>query len=136
MNSNLLTRWLPLLLWMGAIFTLSHQPSDTIPQFGVWDLLFKKGAHFGAYALLALLALRVTAVGKRPFTHHPLLFAFLITLLYAISDEFHQTFVPGRHGRFADVLIDAAGGATALLMLHFRARLPFPLPAILTSDLP
>ena len=104
-------RWLPLLAWMAAIFFMSDQPKTSIPSFGVWNTLIKKGAHFLAYALLALLALRGTGGGKRPY-----LWALLITSLYAISDEYHQTFIPGRHGQLMDVLIDSAGGATALLI--------------------
>jgi VanZ family protein len=106
-----LGRWLPLLGWMGAIFMLSNQPKADIPSFGVWDVLVKKGSHFLAYAVLALLALRVTGDWKRPYR-----WALLLTILYALSDEYHQTFIPGRNGAPADVLIDSLGGLTALLM--------------------
>ncbi len=108
-----LSRWLPLLLWMGAIYILSDQPKTDIPSFGVWDLLVKKGAHFLAYALLAVLVWRVFQEGKRPY-----LYAIVFTILYAISDEFHQTFVLGRHGQPIDVVIDSLGGAAALFSLR------------------
>ncbi|MCP4425990.1 MAG: VanZ family protein, partial [Chloroflexi bacterium] len=67
-------------------------------------------------ALLAWLLLRAMGEAERPY-----LYAFIITVLYAVSDEFHQTFVPGRGGRLPDVLIDALGGLTALLVCHRRA---------------
>jgi VanZ family protein len=104
-------RWLPLLSWMGAIFIMSNQPKTNIPSFGVWDLLVKKGSHFLAYGVLASLALRVTDGEGRK---RPYLWALLLTILYAISDEFHQTFIPGRNGMLMDVFIDSLGGLTAL----------------------
>lgn len=115
-----LVRVLPLLLWMAAIFVVSHQPSSNIPSFGFWDKLLKKGGHFLAYALLALLAYRVTGTTKRPF-----LWALAITALYAISDELHQTFVSGREGSIADVLIDCSGGVTSLVLLRRYWFVPF-----------
>ncbi|MCB9421270.1 MAG: VanZ family protein [Ardenticatenaceae bacterium] len=98
---------------MGAIFLLSDQPKADIPSFGIWDLLVKKGAHFLAYALLAILAWRVFDGRKRPY-----LYAIVFTILYAISDEYHQTFVPGRNGQLVDVVIDSLGGAAALFSLR------------------
>ena len=104
-------RWLPLFLWMAAIFFLSNHTKDEIPSFGLWDLLVKKGSHFLAYGALALLAWRGTKEWKRPF-----LTAFLIAALYAVSDELHQRLVPYRNGTAMDVLIDGLGAATALLV--------------------
>ena len=117
-------RWLPLLTWMGLIFILSDQTKTDIPSFGVWDLLVKKGAHFLAYGVLAVLALRAVGDVKRPYA-----IAFIIAVLYAASDEFHQTFVLGRNGQWLDVIIDSAGALTAL-MSHRWGILPlFPKPS-------
>ena len=105
---------------MGAIFILSNQPKGDIPSFGLWDTLVKKTSHFLAYGVLAFLALRVTETEKRPF-----LLAMLLAVLYAISDEFHQTYIPGRHGSPIDVIIDSLGALTALLSLRKNwSRLP------------
>jgi len=106
-------RWLPMLLWMAAIFVVSGQAKANVPSFGAWDTLLKKTGHFLAYGLLAMLALRGTKTGKRPY-----LLAFLITVMYAASDEYHQSFVLGRHGRLGDVLIDSAGALLALWQLR------------------
>jgi len=97
-------RWLPMLAWMALIFYVSHQPSADIPQFDTWDLLVKKGSHFGAYFILAWLAR--FALGRWDW-------ALLLTAVYAISDEYHQTFIPGRDGNMLDVLIDTLGGLAA-----------------------
>lgn len=99
----LIVRWLPLLLWMAAIFVVSGQASTSVPQFGAWDLFIKKGGHFAAYALFYVLALRAT---RNPWV------AFALAVAYAISDEIHQTTVVGRSGRLTDVLIDSAGAFT------------------------
>lgn len=69
----------------------------------------RKSAHFSIYALLgALVALLLSQYGLKG--KRQLLFAVLWVLLYACSDEFHQTFVEGRSGEIRDVLIDTAGG--------------------------
>lgn len=113
----MLRRWLPLLLWMLLIFVVSGQPKSAIADFGVWDLVVKKGAHVLAYALLAVLAGRAL---PRPG------YAILWSLAYAVSDELHQRLVPGRVGSPVDVLIDGLGillGVGVLwLWRHLRHR--------------
>lgn len=110
--------WLPLLAWMAIIFITSGQTKQELPSFGVWDYLVKKAGHFVAYGVLAWLAWRVTRGWQRPF-----LWAFVITAVYAVSDEFHQSFVPGRLGSAADVLIDCLGALTTLTLLFFARKL-------------
>lgn len=121
-----LIRWLPMLLWMVTIFAISAQSPQELPNLGTWDLLGKKLAHFIAYGMLALLALWGMGKGKQlaPSKEwRPFLLAFLITFLYAVSDEYHQTFVPGRNGNAWDVLIDSCGGMTALFGVWWGRRL-------------
>lgn len=110
-------RWLPLLLWMALIFLASDQQSQQIPSFGIWDLIFKKGAHFLAYLVMALLAHRAVT-----HTSKPTLWAFLVAAGYAISDEWHQTFVPTRDGNLVDVFIDGLGAAAGLIILLPRLQ--------------
>lgn len=108
-------RWGPALLWMVAIFVLSNQPKDVLPVLGLWDFFFKKLAHFLAYGLLAGCYWWARQEGKRPF-----LVAMMLTIVYAISDEWHQSFVPGRHPTFTDILIDSLGGLTILGIIYFQ----------------
>ena len=103
---------------MLLIFFLSNQPKETIPSYGSWDLLVKKGAHFGAYGLLALLA---WWAGFRPLN------ALVLVVAYAIGDELHQIQIAGRNGQPLDVLIDGAGAVTALILL---LRLPSYAPLL------
>ncbi len=119
---NKFTRWLPLLFWMAAIFYVSGRPHSEVSSFESWDLPAEKGAHFLAYSFFALLAWWGAMGRKRPFQHNSTrayLSAFIITLLYAISDEIHQSFVPTRHGKLLDVLIDTLGAVTMLLVLRW-----------------
>jgi VanZ family protein len=96
-------RYLPPVALMALIFLLSAQP-DLNSGLGTWDTILRKLVHMGSYGLLWWLWRR--ALGR------PLL-AAAITLAYAATDEWHQSFVQGRHGTPVDVAIDAAGVAIA-----------------------
>ncbi len=106
----------PPLLLMGLIYLASAQP-DLNSGLGVLDVVGRKIVHMTEYGLLWWLWSR--AMGFR----HPLL-AAVITLAYAATDEYHQTFVDGRHGSPLDWGIDAAGVAAACLAQRvvLRAR--------------
>jgi VanZ family protein len=100
--------WLPVVAWAGLIFALSSVP-DLGTGLGGWDTLLRKLAHAGEYAVLGALLLRATGrVG----------IAFALGLLYAMSDELHQSYVPGRLGSPVDVAIDAAGLACGVVLLQ------------------
>lgn len=117
--------WSGLLSLMAAIFFVSHQSLPEWPEpAGIdIDFILKKIAHVVTYALLFggwWLALRPNPASLLPHAHESrtLLLALAATILYAISDEWHQTFVPGRHGRLSDVFIDAGGALLALLFVR------------------
>jgi VanZ family protein len=99
---------------MAAIFIVSGQTSDKIPSFGAWDFQMKKLGHFLAYAILAILARH--ALSERRWSW---LWAWMITAGYAMSDEFHQSFVPGRRATAQDVVIDCLGGMVGLLASYY-----------------
>lgn len=102
--------WVPATLWVGVIFALSSQPALPSPA-SVGD----KQAHALAYGLLALLCLMgLTGWRSRRIAGASLLGAFVIAVLYGVSDEIHQSFVPGRTPDVADVAADAMGAALAL----------------------
>jgi VanZ family protein len=108
-------RWGPAVAMMAVIYLASDTPSNDIPGFGPWDTLVKKGGHALGYGLLAAAVLRGlapeagrAAVGRAALT------AWLLAGLYAVSDEIHQGFIPGRTPSAVDVVIDAAGAAAGL----------------------
>lgn len=89
---------------------------DVNSPFGqTLHFIIRKGAHFFEYFILSLLLynyFRGFMGGKKLF-----IFPVLISFLYACSDEFHQTFVPGRAGMIMDVLIDTTGAIVAILLV-------------------
>ena len=130
------TPWLLVLIWMFLIFFLSSQQAadsnqlstgitklivDMIsgtfpgltPQAQWLNHIVRKNAHFIAYMVLGLLQVNALYLngtrGRKAF-----MLALAISFLYAVSDEFHQTFVPGRSGEFRDVIIDTAGALTGI----------------------
>ena len=75
--------------------------------------IVRKAAHFGLFILLGLSLGFAFAPYQKPF------YAFLalpVTVISAIADEFHQTFIAGRAGMWQDTLIDAGGSITGILM--------------------
>jgi VanZ family protein len=99
---------------MGLIFIVSAQP--TLPSVpGLWDLLLKKTMHALAYGVLAALLMRALR-GYWSDERWIRLVSIGVSVAYALSDEFHQTLVPGRDGNLIDVAVDAVGVivATAL----------------------
>jgi VanZ family protein len=108
-----LSRFAPPLVLMAVIFFFSAQP-DLGTGLGAWDTILRKAAHMAEYGLLWFLWYRALEV-ESPLP------AALITIAYAATDEFHQSFVEGRHGTPVDVLIDAAGIAIAIA-IHSRRR--------------
>lgn len=110
-----LSLWAPPLLVMALIFAGSSVPSDGVDR-GLAGLLAAKTIHFSEYLVLMLVlwrALRRTALdGRRALSA-----AFALCLLYAGSDELHQGFVDGRNPSIVDVCIDAAGAATAAVVV-------------------
>jgi VanZ family protein len=111
--------WLPPLVLMAVIFALSAQP-DLSSGLGTIDLIGRKIVHMAEYALLCFLwwrALRTAAPQARAVA-----LAFVLTVAYACTDEFHQRFVDGRHGTPVDVLIDSAGAGAAALLITRRGR--------------
>lgn len=113
MLRSLAGRWVPVIAWAAVIFAFSSVP-DLGTGLEGWDLVLRKVAHAGEYALLG--ALLVRATGRAGL-------AFALGTLYAVTDELHQTLVPGRLGSPLDVAIDAAGVAVGIVLWQtVRAR--------------
>jgi len=108
--------WLAVMAWMGLVFYLSNQPVLPEHPSGAVDYVSKKAAHMIVYGVLAALwwrAFTLAGLGVR----RSLGLALAASVLYGLSDEFHQTFVPGREGRLADVGYDLLGAALVLAIL-------------------
>jgi VanZ family protein len=102
------TVWLPVIACATLIFVLSGIPSLS-SGLGGWDLVLRTIAHVSIYALLGALLLRA-------IEHE--LFAFLTGIAYAVSDEVHQHFVPGRSAAITDFGYDALGVLAGVALLR------------------
>ena len=104
----MLGRWAPVVLWMAVVFLVSSLPRlGRASRFPDWI------SHPVEYAVGAALLCRALAAGGRPLGVRAAVAATLLTTLYGITDEYHQSFVPGRTSDPADVAKDFAGAAAA-----------------------
>ncbi len=99
---------------MVVIFLASSTPGSEIPFFGQLDLFIKKGGHAVGYGLLGLSYFY--ALPPRLSTPYRWTMAWLMALIFALSDEYHQSFVEGRSSSLVDVGIDGLGAGVALLL--------------------
>lgn len=131
-------KWLLLIIWMVVIFNFSNDPAGvsdeksgfilTIFNYIGLDLnsilgtlanfIVRKMGHFTEFFILYILLYNV--LKDRYRKKRALMAALACTFLYACSDEFHQIFIPGREGRFRDVLIDTFGGIAALIYFYCK----------------
>ncbi|WP_242849923.1 VanZ family protein [Clostridium aceticum] len=91
-------------------------------DIGRLHFLIRKNAHFFSYLALGLLAMNAMR-RSGVYRVKGMVIAFSICVLYAISDEIHQTFVPGRSGEIRDVLIDSAGASVGIGMYWVMNKL-------------
>jgi VanZ family protein len=110
--------WAPVFIYVVLIFYISSL-SDVSWSSSYPDQLL----HAAEFLGLAILVARALNGGLlRPIQPRILLLAFLLCVLYAISDEIHQMFVPNRYADYADVLSDAVGAAIGLFAIHLTQR--------------
>jgi VanZ family protein len=107
-------RWLPAAVWMLVIFWFSAQSDLPRADEPLLELVFKKGAHIGAYAVLAM----CYWWGIGHWRHRWI--ALLLAIVYAASDEYHQSWTPGRNPTSVDVAIDTAGALFGLWVVAPR----------------
>lgn len=114
--------WVPAILWMVAIFYLSSFPNPLPIRRRLLDIVVKKTGHFVGYAILALLYRLGMLIERGVDDSEAVPWSWGLTLFYAATDEFHQSFVPGRHSSALDVLIDGTGALVGLWL--FRKTRP------------
>ena len=110
--------WVPAVLYASLIFFLSHQSNPPGPQ-----VFPDYAAHFVEYALFGLtLTWGATSGFQQPLTSKSVGVVGVIVVLYAISDEFHQSFVPNREASLGDVTADVLGAAACVGMVWVTGR--------------
>ncbi len=101
--------WLPVIIWCGVIYFFSDQPYLKSDLSSETDLALRKLTHIAEYAILTFLLFRAyfrsNGFSKKKSVSSAIIFA----LIYSLTDEYHQTFVPGREGCLRDIVIDSLG---------------------------
>ena len=141
---NRLWRYGPLVIWAILIFIGSGNvlsgsntsfvarivhwlfPGASVETLAFFHLLVRKIGHLGEYAVLAMLAAHALRTSSYELLRrHWFLASLLVSVLYSLSDEFHQSFIPTRGASIYDCLIDSLGGLIGLAIVwlwHQTAR--------------
>lgn len=128
--SHFVKYWLPAILWALLIYSFSARPTEAVSEIHWQDFIFKKTIHLVEYGALTLLLFRGfinSGIEKRK----ALLLSFLIAVVYGMTDEFHQSFTPGRTPKVRDVIIDGVGSFVSLyLVFKVIPKSPGPIKKI------
>jgi VanZ family protein len=114
-----LNAYLPPALWAGVIFVFSAQSSLHGSELSSVDFIMKKSAHMFVFGVLYLLfhrAFQLSLPAKKSSWSWTI--PLIICFGYAISDEFHQSMVPGRYASSRDIGYDMLGAAIAWLKIY------------------
>ncbi len=108
--------WLLVFIWAGLIFFLSSLPylESGLDQ----DFSLRKIAHVLEYAILTFLLIRAFGIKNK----YGITVSIIIALLYAVSDEYHQTFILGRNGKLIDIGIDSIGILLTSLLCYIKSK--------------
>ena len=138
--SRFVSRYLPLVVWLAFISFASSDnfnagntsriigplilwlfPNTKPETLAVVHFITRKIAHFTEYAILGFLAARAFRTSPRPaISQRWFLICLTLIVVYALLDEYHQSFVPSRTASIFDSFIDTAGGLTALIFIYSR----------------
>lgn len=146
LNKKQIIYMLFIIIWMAVVFTFSNQPADvsskasggitekvvhaitkdnekiTQSQRDQIETIIRKCAHFALYLIGGMLTanfISTTKVQDRCI----ILYAIAFTFVYAITDEVHQLFVPGRSGEIRDVIIDTLGATTGTMLFWMLRKI-------------
>ena len=109
--------WLPLIIYCLAIYIQSSYPgSEKIPRFAFSDKIL----HFGAYGLLSILFYRAyETLPLKANKRRLFLLSIGSAILYGVSDEIHQYFVPFRQASIMDVMANTIGSICGVYFYHW-----------------
>ncbi|WP_174614288.1 VanZ family protein [Virgibacillus ihumii] len=112
----------PYLDWISFTYHHSEVSVETLGVAGLIEFFVRKGAHFGVYfILLCLFFIAFVKTSKCKFWT-VIALSYMLTVTYAVTDEFHQSFTANRTPYAGDVVIDGIGAAFAALFLIFLKR--------------
>ncbi|HZJ46125.1 MAG TPA: VanZ family protein [Pyrinomonadaceae bacterium] len=151
-KGRVLSRYVPLVVWLCVItyassdgFSASNTsriigpvvlwlfPNTSEETMTLIHLIVRKIAHFTEYGILGFLAVRAFRTSPGSYlSRHWFVISFLLVVVYALLDEYHQSFVPSRTSSIYDSFIDMTGGLTVILLLRlwYRERQPSSISTI------
>lgn len=123
LSRNIGWYYLPLVGWIVFIWILSSQHGSGYASLSIWspEILWRKVAHVVEFFVLFFLVFRVISLRVHVFSDQ-ILWSLVLVLWFAVVDESHQTFVPGREGKPLDVFIDMLGVFSCITFLVFLRR--------------
>jgi VanZ family protein len=119
-TAGLLKLWVPVIVWMAVIFFFSGIPD--LRSGLKYDFILRKIVHIIEYFILTLLLYRAFKDSLKLDIQRLFVYPFGLSYLYAVSDEVHQSFVPGRTCTVRDLLIDVVGMIGFYLALRALAK--------------
>lgn len=142
-RKGLLIYWSPVVLWMGFIFWMSSEtfsadetssilvpilnllmPGITAEGIETIHSIIRKLGHISEYFVLGLLLFRAFyGTNLNPEVYRCIAYSLIVLMIYALSDEFHQSFVQTRTASLADVGLDVAGGILSHAVIAVRRSL-------------
>ncbi|TAK63425.1 MAG: hypothetical protein EPO24_04255 [Bacteroidetes bacterium] len=120
--SHFLMYQFPAFVWAGTIYIISSIPKITLPKINFISV--DKAGHIGVFFVLGILVYRAfePRIKESTLRFKRFLFSFLITISYGISDEIHQSFIPGRFLDKYDMLADGIGALLAGIVVYLFLR--------------
>ena len=116
---NLILRKAPPIVWALLIYLGSSLPSAQVSQNGFLDFLAHKLVHLFEYSVLYLLFYWSLIDDFWGLNGKAVLISIGFVTFYGGFDEYHQTLIPGRNGRYQDVFVDFLGGLLGLVLWFF-----------------
>lgn len=110
-------RWAAVILWMAVIYYFSDQPDLKSSLPTLWDFIFRKIAHVSEYFVLTYLIFLAMRDSFHSSEIKIFFISFAFPFVYALFDEFHQTFVFSRHASLLDVGVDAVGIIAFIILM-------------------
>jgi len=121
MIKKILYYWLPPLIIMALIFLVSSRPTAQVGPTYWTNFVAKKIAHVIEYSVLTITVLRAFKEYIKPY-NKALFLTLCIVILFACSDEYHQSFVPKREPTVRDIFIDSSAATAIVLIEKYRQK--------------
>jgi hypothetical protein len=114
---NIISYWMPFVIWAAVIFMFSAYPTTRTSQIHWQDFVVKKFAHVFVYFVFTVLLYRAL-INSGVKSKKSAYISIITAVIYGISDEYHQSFTPGREPTVRDVLFDSLGAFLAIYSIQ------------------